>query len=304
MAKHLARLRTGDDEPSLHAIQHAKRDIIGRCIYGVDLNPMAAELCKLSLWMEALEPGKPLSFLDHHVKVGNSLLGATPALLRRGIPVEAFEPIEGDDKGVCKEFRKRNRDERGGQGTLFDQFEAPPWRRLGNIAEAVLQLDAVTDDTLEAIRTKEERYVEMVTSSGYESGRLWADAWCAAFVCKKVRPSQPESFQEPLTEATFRAIEANPHKVPDSIRKEVRRLAAQYQFFHWHLAFPGVFRPDETIGEDAIVGWSGGFDVVLGNPPWERIKIQEQEWFAQRRPDIAKAPNSSAPQAYQATRGR
>src|SRR5208337_5453896 len=61
MAKHLARLRTGDDEPSLRAIQHAKRDIIGRCIYGVDLNEMAAELCMVSLWMEAMEPGKPLS---------------------------------------------------------------------------------------------------------------------------------------------------------------------------------------------------------------------------------------------------
>ena len=84
MAKYLARLRTGDDEPSLSAIQHAKRDVIGRCIYGVDLNPMAAELCKVSLWMEALEPGKPLSFLDHHIQVGNSLLGATPGLLRNG----------------------------------------------------------------------------------------------------------------------------------------------------------------------------------------------------------------------------
>ncbi|MGD0039051.1 MAG: N-6 DNA methylase, partial [Isosphaeraceae bacterium] len=111
MAKHLARFRTGDDEPSLTAIQQAKRSIIGRCIYGVDLNPMAAELCKVSLWMEALEPGKPLSFLDHHIQVGNSLLGATPASLRRGIPDEAFEPIEGDDKALCREYRKRNNDE-------------------------------------------------------------------------------------------------------------------------------------------------------------------------------------------------
>ena len=126
LAKHLARLRTGDDEPSIAAIQQAKRAIIGRCIHGVDLNPMAAELCKVSLWIETLDPGKPLSFLDHHILVGNSLLGASPALLWRGIPDEAFEPIEGDGKSVCKEYRKRNRDERRGQGTLFERFEARP----------------------------------------------------------------------------------------------------------------------------------------------------------------------------------
>src|SRR5208337_3369698 len=69
-----------------------------------------------------------------------------------------------------------------------------------------------------------------------------------------------------------------------------------YQFFHWHLAFLNVFQalPSEEITEDDILGWKGGFDVVLSNPPWERIKIQEQEWFAQRRPDIAKAPNAAA----------
>lgn len=75
---------------------------------------MAVELCKVSLWMEALEPGKPLSFLDHHVQCGNSLLGATPVLLKKGIPDKAFEPIEGDDKKLCKEYKKQNRDE-------------PPW---------------------------------------------------------------------------------------------------------------------------------------------------------------------------------
>ena len=74
---------------------------------------MAVELCKVSLWMEALEPGKPLSFLDHRIQCGNSLLGATPALLKKGIPDEAFDPIEGDDKEVCRKFKKQNKEERG-----------------------------------------------------------------------------------------------------------------------------------------------------------------------------------------------
>jgi len=67
---------------------------------------MAAELCRVSLWLEAIEPGKPLSFLDHHIRVGNSLLGATPALLAKGIPDEAFTPIEGDDKEICSRFKR------------------------------------------------------------------------------------------------------------------------------------------------------------------------------------------------------
>ena len=293
MGKHLARLRTGDDEPSLSVIQHAKRDIIGRCIHGVDLNPMAAELCKVSLWMEALEPGKPLSFLDHHIQVGNTLLGATPLLLRRGIPDEAFEPIEGDDKALCREYRKRNKDERKGQGMLFERFEAPPWKRLGKFAEAVLQFTALSDDTLDAIRAKEQRYAELVKSTGYECGRLWADAWCAAFVWKKQKGSKPETFLEPITENTFSTLEENPYKVPEATRKEIQRLARQDAFFHWHLAFPDVFQPCEAIDVDPM-GWTGGFDVVLSNPPWERVKLQEKEWFAERCPEVANAPNAAA----------
>jgi hypothetical protein len=97
MARRLAQLRTGDAEPDPAALQKALRDVIGRCLYGVDANPMAVELCKVSLWLEALEPGKPLSFLDHQIRCGNSLLGTTPALLARGVPDEAFDAIEGDD---------------------------------------------------------------------------------------------------------------------------------------------------------------------------------------------------------------
>jgi type I restriction-modification system DNA methylase subunit len=100
LARHLARVRAlaqGETEPSPLLYQHALRDVIGRCLYGVDMNPMAAELCRVGLWLEALEPGKPLSFLDHHIRVGNSLLGTTPELIAAGLPDEAFTVIEGDD---------------------------------------------------------------------------------------------------------------------------------------------------------------------------------------------------------------
>src|SRR5690606_12377314 len=112
IARRLASVRSGDEEPSPQDVTQALRDVVGRCLYGVDVNPMAVELCKVALWMEALEPGKPLSFLDAHIQCGNSLLGATPALLEKGIPDEAFTAIEGDDKKACSEAKKRNKKER------------------------------------------------------------------------------------------------------------------------------------------------------------------------------------------------
>ena len=187
IARRLASVRTGDEEPPPGSVRKALRDVIGQCVYGVDINPMAVELCKVSLWMDALEPGKPLSFLDAHIQVGNSLLGATPALLRRGIPDEAFEPIEGDDKAACRELRKKNRDERRGQATMFDRWDAPAWERLGNLAPVLAGLAAIPDDTIAGIHAKEQRYAELVRSSSYESATLWADAWCAAFVVRKER---------------------------------------------------------------------------------------------------------------------
>jgi len=292
MAKRLAAIRTGDEEPAPEAYRTALRDVIGHCIYGVDINPMAVELCKVSLWMEAIEPGKPLSFLDHHIQCGNSLLGATPALLKKGIPDEAFKPITGDDREYCREVKRLNRRERRdferGQRTLFY-----PWERLGNLPSAIIGIDGIDDATIDGVRAKQERYEQLVKSTGYEFGRLWADAWCAVFVWKKVRS---DNIPYAITEDVFRQIERTPHSAPPWLKEEVQRLARQYHFFHWHLAFPDVFRipgRDEEP-ENEQTGWCGGFDVVLGNPPWERIKLQEKEFFAERRPDIADAPNAAA----------
>ena len=98
IAKRVAAVREHNPEPTLESLRTALRDVITRCIYGVDLNPMAVELAKVSLWLEALDPGKPLSFLDAHVKCGNALIGATPKLIDGGIPAGAFKPIEGESQ--------------------------------------------------------------------------------------------------------------------------------------------------------------------------------------------------------------
>jgi hypothetical protein len=291
IARRLASVRTQEEEPAPDAVRHALRDVIGRCVFGVDINPMAVELCQVALWMESLEPGKPLSFLKHHVQCGNSLLGATPALLAQGIPDEAFEPIEGDDRQLCRAFRRQNREERRGEGDLYSALQ--PWDRLGDVAVAIAGLDSLPDDTADQVRAKEQQYERLVAEGSYRtSGRFLADLWCSAFVWKKTR-----EFDYPVTEQIFRRVEKFPRDVTPWMYEEVGRLAAEYQFLHWHLAFPGVFRPPAK-GEkpdNELTGWGGGFDVVLGNPPWEHTEIKDKEWFAAHgRSDIADAPNDAA----------
>jgi hypothetical protein len=289
MARRLAMVRTGGDEPAPWATRQALRDVIGRCIYGVDINPMAVELCKVNLWMEALEPGKPLAFLDHRIQCGNSLLGATPALLRGGIPDDAFTAIEGDERRACAELRKQNKRERAGQTSLFVRgAEASDY--LNALAKDMTAIDGADDATLEGIREKQERYKRFVHSSEYVRANFVADTWCASFVW----PKRAESVFS-LTQDVFRRIEEDRER-EDWPLEDVKQLADRYRFFHWHLQFPDVFRVStgDYGTENEQAGWSGGFDVVLGNPPWERVKLQEKEWFAAHgRSDIAEAPNAA-----------
>ncbi len=295
VAKRLASARTGDEEPAPDFIRRALRDVIGHCIYGVDINPMAVELCKVNLWMEALEPGRPLSFLEHHILCGNALLGTTPALLNGGIPDAAFTPLEGDDREACTKWKKVNKAERASRAKKQARFDFDaPWMKLGKIAEGILAVDNLDDESIERVHEKERLYEQTIRSGDYLDGRFLADAWCGAFVWKK------DSVTEyPITEDIFRQIEQNPTAFNHDKRQmteEVQRLAREYQFVHWHLNFPGVFRPSPKAEEadNKVTGWNGGFDVVLGNPPWERVKLQEKEWFAARRPDITAAPNTAA----------
>jgi hypothetical protein len=287
LAKRLAAVRTGDTEPSPEAYRTALRDCIRNCLYGVDLNPMAAELCRVNLWLESMEPGKPLSFLDHHIKIGNSLLGATPALLEAGIPDAAFEPIQDDDKKLCSRFKKANKKEREDAKNKQQSLFAAPLK-LGNLTSVYAALSALPDDSLDQVAAKQRHYESLVASSDYKSGRLLADAWCAAFVWKKTA-----EFDFPITEEVFRAIESNPHSLAPWMLDEIQRLAKQYKFFHWHLEFPDVFGAAAPESANPN-GWTGGFDCILGNPVWERVKLQEQEFFATRAPEIANAANAAA----------
>lgn len=301
IAKRLATVRTGEGEPPPEATRAALRDVVGRCLYGVDLNPMAVELCKVALWMEAQEPGRPLSFLDHHVKVGNALLGATPALLAGGIPTDAFKELTGDDKKVASSIRKRNTAERSGRTMIAGQLrgaryaEDSLWAAESAASYSALfndlsDVEALDDSTITGVRAKRQRYEIAIASQAARHAALIADTWCSAFVW----PLTPDA-PEPPTQAWFSRLERDPDALSPRSREEAATLADQYRWFHWHLEFPQVFDvPDEVAPEDGPAGWASGFSVVLGNPPWERIKLQEQEWFAARAPEIAAAPNAAA----------
>lgn len=291
IAKAVAEVRAGDPEPPPEQVRHALRDVIGSCIYGVDINPLAAELAKVSLWLEAMEPGRPLAFLDAHIKVGNALMGATPALLESGLPQEAFKPIEGDDKKVASAYAKRNKDEAvvdSVQDSLFGTdvatvSNASLVKAAQDLRSAGLSL---TDVHLQAQRLK-----QYVDSPDYRRQKLLADAWCAAFVW----PMTTDAPQA-ITNGVIEDLKAGTD-ISDAQLTEVERLTTEYRFFHWHLEFPHLFpteapSPEATINE--TTGWYGGFSVVLGNPPWERVKLQEQEFFASLDPEIAGAANAAA----------
>ncbi len=292
IAQRLASVRSGEDEPTPADVRHALRDVVGRCVYGVDLNPLAAELAKVSLWLEAVEPGKALGFLDARIRVGNSLLGTTPALLAAGIPDGAFKPLEGDDRQVATAVRKRNSAERGTYGHGQDQLDLPldatPTHTLARKRASLLR----PQDDAASVRALARRWRDYEHSPDYLDRKAHADAWAAAFVwplvpapARTVDAETPRHVQPP-TSAIVRRLGSEPHAPTlASVRGEVERLAAEYRFFHWHLEFPEVFERSDSDAD----GSAGGFDAVVGNPPWENIELKEQEFFAGRDPVIAAA---------------
>ncbi len=280
IGREVARLDAGEAEPDIRALRAALRDVIARCIYGVDLNPLAVDLCRLALWIEGHVPGQPLTFLDHRIKCGNSLVGATPHAVEGGLPDEAFAPLSGDDRAFASGIKRRNRTERLGQTSFFGQLDTG--ELLGAEASedealVAMEIGDVREIDARTLREKEERYEVFRESEGYERKLFLADAWTAAFFWRLV-PEQPD----PPTTAGIRGLREGADTLSSAQRAEVRALAERLHFFHWSLEFPDVFAD------------AGGFDCVLGNPPWERIKLQEQEFFAARSPEIAQAANAAA----------
>ena len=274
LADRVARIRAGGT-PTPDDYQHALRNVVRGCIYGVDMNPLAVEICKVSLWMESIDPGLPLTFLESHIRCGNSLIGTSRALMGEQVPDAAWAVLEGDDRKVTRSLKRRNQEEIAGQRRLL--FE--PRNGTGALRDAMHAVEQAPDSDADALAEKQQKWKTLLASQAYEHQKLVADAWCAAFLWPK---NAPDSVVEAApTTTAWLALRDEDVPPPPVLVDTTRRIAEDYDLFHWELAFPQVFA-------------RGGFDVVLGNPPWERVKIQEQEFFAKREPSIATAQNAAA----------
>jgi N-6 DNA Methylase len=289
IAKRIAAEETGESEPPDAVVRTALRRVVGRCIYGVDVNPMAAELAKVSLWIEALEPGKPLSYLDRSIRVGNSLLGVTPALLAEGLPDVAFTPIEGDDRKVASALKKQNAAERDqGQYDLFSQAGIPVTNAV--LAKRAVEIARALPDSLEDLHIHQQRQaLELAGSPELRVQKLLADAWCAAFV----QPKTAVTRSTAITQATLEQFGADTGTLELAAAEElVLDLTRQFRFFHWHIEFPHIFRVGNgTHDIDPATSWVGGFSCVVGNPPWDQIQYDPREFFASRDAEVADSPN-------------
>lgn len=286
IARRVAAAESGELEPPPEAVRSALRRVVSRCIYGVDVNPMAAELARVTLWLEAMEPGRPLAFLDPHIRVGNSLLGVTPKLLADGIPDDAYKPLEGDDGKVVSALKRQNAKEKAGQEDLFATAGIPVANvTLAKESEAIVR--AEPPRSLADVHVQERRDRELEPER--RRLRQVADAWCAAFV----QPKTNETRATAITQDTLERLHRADSRL-DAVRETVEDLARDYRFFHWHLEFPHIFRVPEANQVDPETGWTGGFTCIIGNPPWERVKLQEQEFFATRDEKIANAANAAA----------
>ena len=271
LALELARIRAGDEEPSEELRQECLREVVAHCIYGVDKNPMAVELCKVALWIEAVDPGKPLSFLDAHIQCGDSLVGVfDPKVLEQGIPDEAYKPLTGDDKPTCTSLKKENASFRkaGQKGTLQGTLNLQTTPPISRSQQRLKEIEAMPETTLAEGAAKQAAYEAWEQERSSDPQTLAADLYTAAFFLPKTQASRSKV---PTSEHLL--LLQSGQEIPGDLELAVEQAAKDFRFFHWHLRFGEVMD-------------KGGFDCVLGNPPWETMSPDIKEWFATHDPEI------------------
>lgn len=272
MAGRVANLRNAEAPD----YQGALRDVVRCCIHGVDRNPMAVELAKVALWIETVDPGKPLGFLDANIRCGDSLLGVFDLdVLRQGIPDEAYKPLTGDDKVTANHFKARNKAEKAGQGSLDftggggSLPAAPPFKARAS------RVKDLPENTPREIAAKARAFEDLHNGPEMWTWGQAADLYIAAFLLPKTGgvPQDPHMANLPTTGHVWQHL-AGGASIYGPLLAKAHDAAREACAFHWPLEFPGV------LG-------GGGFDVVLGNPPWEVVQLAEKEFFAARSPEIA-----------------
>lgn len=248
LGKALASARAGEEEYTEEDLERAKREVVTRCIYGVDLNPLAVELAKLALWIHTAAPDKPLSFLENHLKCGNSLVGADPDYLW-GPPSPKGKP-EKDAGGIFNDVLKKGL---GGPLSLISQIESEP------------------EETAAQVHEKERTYEKALEK--LRPFKQVANAWIAFFFDERL--SKWKKARRERAWADLLVWLSNPTGTkPASAAARFacaagQRLSSARRFFHWQMEFPEVFFSEERKDNP-------GFDAVIGNPPYG-IRIDENE---------------------------
>jgi len=251
IATELAKERTSEDQPSPSAFREAVRDVIRHCIYGVDLNPLAVELAKVALWLEAHNPGEPLNFLDHKIKCGDAIVGlAHLKELENGIANEAFKKLDGDDE-TARTFAKKNKEEKITKQSAIN-FEKQVGQKIEEVNLAYVNFSKMLETTPEEIVAKQKAYQQLSTGSNWWRLKTLADIQTAQFFI----PKKVELSDRLITENTYRDLLAGTKPLQGSIAiAKATAVAAEKRFFHWFLEFPEVIA-------------NGGFSCIIGNPPF------------------------------------
>jgi len=282
LAERLAELRAVNGEQTGQDFRHALREVISRCIFGVDKNPMAIELARTALWLEGFAEDRPSGFLDHHLQVGDALLGVIDLTsLEQGIAKEAYKALSGDDKNVCKRLAQTNT---AALRSLEKQRKARAFGQLdvassdGSGLESLQALEALPENSTQEIAAKETVYRAFLEQAKTSRLAHAADLLVGAYLLPKCEEAEALI---PTTATLYFSLlgDALPTDQQGALAAS-QTACAEARVLHWPLAFPQVFA-------------GGGFDCVLGNPPWERIKLQEEEFFATRHRDVAEARNKA-----------
>ena len=284
IATRLARIRA-DGTPALADFRHALRDVARSCLHGVDRNPMAVELTKVALWIETVDPGLPLGFFDAQIRCGDALLGVFDLkVLQTGIPDAAYKPLTGDDKDTAKYYLQANRAATSGQGG-FDfgtgQVVMPEMKPLALDFSGFRDLP---EDTVEQIGAKAARFKELRKGQAFVRATAAANLFVAAFLLPKTggAPVGASARTVPTTEELWMAL--NQGKIRQTMM-DAPKAARRARAFHWPLEFPDIME-------------SGGFDVVLGNPPWDTMSPDYKEYFAIHDPNIRHMSPDEQEEAY------
>ena len=255
-----------------------RRMVLKRCIYGVDKNPLTVELAKVSLWLHSFTVGAPLSFLDHHLRCGDSLIGMRV-------------------QGSIEELRR-----------LSGLFASSAIQHAENATAGMQLIEEMSDADVAEVRESAALFREVEATTATMRGLLdflCGLRWLTAGMKRKERTEYESplvDFLEQHSQDAYRLLSLGPGSVDavspgseetsaseiEALWSAARAVADREGFLHWEVAFPGVWH-----------GWQdarpqGGFDAVIGNPPWDRIKLQEVEWFATRAPRLALAPTAAA----------